>query len=603
MASASALGILAATALARRRGAAGGLDVSRWQERALIAPEIVERAHSLALDPILARLYAARAVRDARELRLGVEELSPGEGDRGLLGLAPAAELLAEAVRRQRVVCIVGDYDCDGATATALLYEALSLCGARALRYIVPDRFRWGYGLTPALVEHLPRETEVVVTVDNGITSVEGVAAAKARGLQVVITDHHLPGAVLPAADAIVNPRQPGCPFPWKSSSGVAVAFYLAAAVRRRLQEAGDLAPGMPHFGRLWDLVALGTVADVVALEHNNRILVQQGLKRLRSGRARPGIAALMACAGVDPAETTAATLGFTLAPRINAAGRLEDMGLGIRLLLSEDPSEAAELARTLDDLNRQRRSIEAQMSAEALQLVDDLPDCGHNLGLCVFQPEWHAGVVGIVAGRLRERYHRPTFAFAPVGDGFLQGSGRSIAGLHLRDSLADCVARAPHILERFGGHAAAAGLRLREEHLDDFRAVWNAVLAERLRAEDLEECIFHDGPLPSSQLDLDLARRLEAAGPWGNGFPEPLFWGRFRICERRTLAGGHWRLHLDDGAGRRFEAIRFRSPELPPGPWIEALFVPEVNRYGGTERLQLRLQALRNGEENGRTE
>ncbi|AEK56964.1 single-stranded-DNA-specific exonuclease RecJ [Acidithiobacillus caldus] len=577
--------------------------MSRWQQRPLLAPEILAEAKRVALDPVLARLYAARAVRETRQLRLDVEQLSPGEGDQGLLGLGAAAELLADAVRQQRVVCIVGDYDCDGATATALLHEALSLCGARALRYVVPDRFRWGYGLTPELVAQLPADTEIVVTVDNGITSVDGVAAAKARNLQVIITDHHLPGAVLPAADAIVNPRQPGCPFPWKSSSGVAVAFYLAAAVRRRLLDRGYLGAGAPHFGQLWDLVALGTVADVVALEHNNRILVQQGLKRLRSGRARPGLAALLECAGVEPAAVTAATLGFTLAPRINAAGRLEDMGLGIRLLLSQDRAEAAELARTLDELNRQRRAIEAQMSAAAQRIVDDLPDCGHNLGLCVFRPEWHAGVIGIVAGRLRERYHRPAFAFAPVGDGFLQGSGRSIAGLHLRDSLADCAARAPHLLERFGGHAAAAGLRLRRAHLDEFVALWNTVLAERLTTEDLEESVFHDGPLESSSLDLELARRLEAAGPWGNGFPEPLFWGRFRICERRALSGGHWRLHLDDGAGRRFEAIRFRSPELPPGPWVEALYVPEVNRYAGSERLQLRLHALRNGEENGRTQ
>jgi len=577
--------------------------VSRWKQRALVAPEILAQAGSLALDPILARLYAARAVHDGRQLELDAAHLSPGEGAQGLLGLDVAAELLADALRRQRVVCIVGDYDCDGATATALLYEALGLCGARTVHYIVPDRFRWGYGLTPALVEHLPKDTELVVTVDNGITSVDGVAAAKARGLQVIVTDHHLPGAALPAADAIVNPRQPGCPFPWKSSSGVAVAFYLAAALRRRLQERGDLPPGGPHFGRLWDLVALGTVADVVPLEYNNRILVQQGLKRLRSGRARPGLMALLACAGVAPAEVTAATLGFTLAPRINAAGRLEDMGLGIRLLLTEEPAEAAELAHTLDELNRQRRAIEAEMSEEALRIVDGLPDCGHNLGLCVYRPEWHPGVIGIVAGRLRERYHRPAIAFAPVGDGYLQGSGRSIVGLHLRDSLADCVARAPQLLERFGGHAAAAGLRLRAEHLDEFAALWNAVLAERLQAEDLEEHILHDGPLPSSELNLDLVRRLEAAGPWGNGFPEPLFWGRFRICERRMLTGGHWRLRLDDGAGRRFEAIRFRSRELPSGPWVEALFVPEVHRYGGTERLQLRLQALRNGEAHDRTQ
>ncbi len=572
--------------------------MSLWQERVRALPE-ESRLCTSGLHPVLARLYASRGIGGAAELRLEASCLSPGEGPQGLRGLAEAAALLATAVQQQRAIMIVGDYDCDGATATALLVEALRLCGARNLAYMVPDRFRWGYGLSSALVDHLPAGTEVLVTVDNGISSTEGIALARERGIQVIVTDHHLPGDSLPDAHAIVNPQQPGCPFPWKSTAGVGVAFYLAAAVRARLLESGAFSAATPpHLGTLWDLVALGTVADVVPMEWNNRILVRQGLERLRRGRGRTGLQVLMELAGLDPATVTAASLAFAIAPRINAAGRLEDMRTGIRLLLETDLEQARSLAEELDALNRQRRDMEEEMGEEAGKLLASAQECAHNFGLCVYQPHWHAGIIGIVAGRLRERHHRPVFVFAPLEDGYLQGSGRSILGLHLRDSLGDVATRYPGLLDRFGGHAMAAGLRLKEEDLPRFHQCWEEVLRERLDVRDLEARVEYDGELADGDLDLVLVRLLESAGPWGNRFPEPLFRGIFRVREHYPLSGGHCRYVLETPGGKRLDGIQFRAAGTVSGTHVEALYVPEINRFRGRERLQLRLQALRGRKE-----
>ncbi len=571
--------------------------MSQWQQRARVLPE-ESRLCASGLHPVLARLYASRGIGGSAELCLEASCLSPGEGPQGLRGLAEAAALLASAVQQQRAIMIVGDYDCDGATATALLVEALRLCGARNLDYMVPDRFRWGYGLSPALVAHLPAGTEVLVTVDNGISSTEGIALARERGIQVIVTDHHLPGDFLPDAHAIVNPQQPGCPFPWKSTAGVGVAFYLAAAVRARLVESGAFSGTAPRLGTLWDLVALGTVADVVPMEWNNRILVRQGLERLRRGNGRIGLQVLMELAGLDQGTVTAANLAFAVAPRINAAGRLEDMRIGIRLLLETDLEQARSLAGELDVLNRQRRGMEEEMGEEAGRLLALAPECAHNFGLCVYQPHWHAGIIGIVAGRLRERHHRPAFVFAPLEDGYLQGSGRSIPGLHLRDSLGDVAARNPGLLDRFGGHAMAAGLRLKEKDLQRFHQCWEDVLRERLDVRDLEAREEYDGKLADDDLDPVFVRLLESAGPWGNRFPEPLFRGTFYVREHFPLSGGHCRYILETPGGKRLDAIQFRTGGTVPGPLVEALYVPEINRFRGREQLQLRLRALRSRKE-----
>ena len=573
--------------------------MTRWVERPVPTAAYAD-LQAAGLSPLLARLYAARGVTSAAELSLEGRDLAPASGPSALYGLDAAARILADALMAGKGIVIVGDYDCDGATATALLVEALQACGAARVDYVVPNRFTCGYGLTPAVLELIPPAAEVLVTVDNGISSLEGVREAKARGLQVVITDHHLPGAELPAADAIVNPNQPACPFPWKGSAGVAVAFYLAAALRSVLDAEGWFAARpRPSFAPLWDLVALGTVADVVPLERNNRILVMQGLRRLNAGRGRPGLQALLEVAGRASGRLQASDLGFILGPRINAAGRLEDMEIGIRLLLAPDLESARPLAMQLDELNRRRRGIEDDMRNTAEMLLEVETELLQNYGLCLFEPDWHAGVVGIVAGRLRERYHRPVIAFADLGDGWLQGSGRSIPALHLRDALAQCATQAPGLLGRFGGHAMAAGLRLRREALPQFQALFEAVLRDRLSAEDLEESIATDGSLRGAELGLETAHLLEGAGPWGNRFPEPLFSGSFRVCDWRLLKGGHLRFTLETPGGQRLEAVQFHPPAEPRSTWIEALYIPEINRYRGEERLQLRLRQWQCKEEN----
>lgn len=544
------------------------------------------------LHPVLRRVYAARGIGTDADLDLRLDRLYPPQG---LRGLDAAAALLVEAIQRRRRIIIAGDYDADGATGTALGVLGLRALGAAAVEYVVPNRFTMGYGLSPALVQlAVARGAEVLVTVDNGIASHAGVAAAKAAGLTVIVTDHHLPGATLPAADAIVDPNQPGCDFPSKHLAGVGVMFYLLCALRA-LQRSERGAVAQPRLADFLDLVALGTVADVVRLDHNNRILVAQGLSRMRAGRMRPGLAALLAAAGRSAERLTAADLGFVLGPRLNAAGRLDDMGLGIECLLAADASSAEPLAATLDRLNRERREIEGQMREEALTRLDEAG--GDAVGVCVFDPDWHEGVVGLVAARVRERLHRPVFAFAPAAEaGAIKGSGRSIPGLHLRDVLAEIDAAQPGLIQRFGGHAMAAGLSLAGADLPAFAQAFDAVCRRRLDATELEAVLESDGELAGEELNLDTARVLEDAGPWGQGFPEPLFDGRFEVLSARAVGGEgqHWRYRLRSADGVIVGAVDFGGAQraVERGA-VDLAYQLTVNRYQGSEAPELRIRGL----------
>lgn len=509
-----------------------------------------------ATDDVLGRVLALRGI------------LDPGECDYGLAGLAAplhlsgmdnAVDRLEQAVCGDERMVVVGDFDADGATSTAVALRALSAMGARDVHFRVPNRFEYGYGLTPEIVSALgPLDARVLVTVDNGVSSLDGVAAARRAGMSVVVTDHHLPGDRLPEADALVNPNLPGDPFPSKHLAGVGVIFYVMLALRARLRDSGWFERrGIeePNLAALLDLVALGTVADVVPLDRNNRILVEQGLRRIRAGAAIPGITALLEVAGRHPGRAVAADLGFAAGPRLNAAGRLDDMALGIRCLLSDDPVEARTLAAALDDLNRDRREIEAQMQAEALESLAGLPigQWTDRHGVCLYDPRWHQGVIGILAARIRERVHRPVIAFADAGGGQIKGSARSIPGLHVRDALDAIAARHPGLISRFGGHAMAAGMSLPLDHLAAFSEAFDQVVGERVSAEDLEGVVHSDGELAPHEISLEVACRLRDAGPWGQGFAPPVFDGVFRILDRRILAGRHLRLRL------------CASPESPP--------------------------------------
>ncbi|HEY0974779.1 MAG TPA: single-stranded-DNA-specific exonuclease RecJ [Solimonas sp.] len=542
------------------------------------------------LSPVLRRVLAARGV-GADALTLELKDLLPPSS---LTQADAAGRLLADAIAAGEPLVIAGDYDADGATGTALAVLGLRALGATSVQYVVPDRFRMGYGLSPALAE-LAAATgaRVLVTVDSGIASIKGVARARELGLRVVITDHHLAGSELPAADVIVNPNQPGCTFPSRHLAGVGVMFYVLLALRAVLRERGAFAAREePNLSELLDLVAVGTVADVVRLDRNNRILVEQGLRRLRAGRARPGIQALLQVAGRDASRLSATDLGFTLGPRINAAGRLDDIRTGIDCLLAPDYDTALSLARTLDQFNRSRREIEAQMREDALVMVEDDP----SVGVCLYQDDWHEGVVGIVAGRMKERLHRPVIAFARAQEGgLLKGSGRSIPGLHLRDALVAVDARAPGLIERFGGHAMAAGLTLRAEALDEFRARFDAECRALLDEAALEHCLDTDGELAADELDLATAHCLEQAGPWGQGFPEPLFEGAFEVVEARPVGadGAHIKYRLRQ-AGAVLSAIDFHGAErLVARGAVHCAYRLAVNRYQGRESVDLQIQAL----------
>ncbi len=535
--------------------------------------------------PLLARIYASRGISSRDELDYGLKALLPPAS---LKGVHEAAQLLADAIEANARMLIVADYDCDGATACAVGIRALRAFGAE-VGYLVPNRFEYGYGLTPAIVElAAPLEPEVLITVDNGIASVEGVAAAREHGMATVITDHHLPGDELPEADVIVNPNQPGCTFQSKSLAGVGVMFYTMLALRAELRDRGAFeGRSEPNLADLLDLVALGTVADVVKLDHNNRILVAQGLQRMRADRMQPGVRALFAAAGRDAAKATTFDLGFALGPRLNAAGRLADMSLGIECLITDDMGRALNIAQELDKLNRERRAIEADMQEEALSGLDRI-DPGSRASLVMFEPEWHQGVIGILAGRIKEKFHRPTIAFARGNEGELKGSGRSIPGLHLRDALDLVTKQAPGMILKFGGHAMAAGLTIPETELGRFEKIFEEVVRDLIDPADLTRRLETDGALEDSLYNLETARLLERE-IWGQGFAAPLFDDIFRVENQRILKDKHLKLQLRKG-NTRIDAILFNHSE-PAAAQIRAAFRLAVNEYNGVAGIQLMLE------------
>lgn len=546
------------------------------------------------LPPLLTRLYAARGVLTQEELDKGLARLIPYQQ---LKGIDAAVDLLVTALQQRQRILIVGDFDADGATASTVGVLGLRLLGAAHVDYLVPNRFEYGYGLTPEIVKvALEREPDLLMTVDNGISSVEGVAAAKAAGLQVLVTDHHLPGHELPAADAIVNPNQPGCTFPSKALAGVGVIFYVLMALRARLRDIGWFEANgraQPNLGELLDLVALGSVADVVPLDANNRILVHQGLMRIRAGRARPGLRAILEVARREPSRITSTDLGFILGPRLNAAGRLDDMSLGIECLLCDDETLAREMAVQLDELNQDRKSIEQGMQREALAQLKDLPVESMPFGLCLYEAEWHQGVIGILASRLKERYHRPTIAFASAGEGVLKGSARSVPGFHIRDALDAVAAQHPELISKFGGHAMAAGLSLPAEHFPAFAEAFDAEVRRQMTEEDLTGRLLSDGTLAVEEFHLELARALRNAGPWGQHFPEPLFHGVFQLVEQRVVGERHLKMVLKTECGTvKLDGIAFGvDRDVWPNPsvrWVELAYKLDLNEFRGNETVQL---------------
>lgn len=545
------------------------------------------------LHPVLRRIYAARGVAATEDLDLGLARLHSFSS---LKGIDLAAGILSAAVTDADSILIVGDFDADGATSCALAMRALSAMGAAQVDYLVPNRFEFGYGLTPEIVAIAQQQQpDLIITVDNGISSIDGVEKAREAGIKVIITDHHLAGRVLPRADAIVNPNQPGCEFPSKNLAGVGVIFYLLCALRKVLRESGwfsrqDIAE--PNLAQFLDLVALGTVADVVPLDSNNRILVHQGLARIRAGQATPGINALLEVAKRSRHKLVAGDLGFAVGPRLNAAGRLQDMSVGIECLLSENPASALELAYRLDALNRERRDIEAEMKDQALSELQKVDVDAGQVGLCLYNPAWHQGVVGILAARIKERFHRPVIAFADADGDEIKGSARSIPGFHIRDAL-DAIATAnPELLSKFGGHAMAAGLSLKKQDYSRFAEAFNRQASAVIATEDLAATVTTDGELAAADFTLALADTLSEAGPWGQAFPEPLFVGTFRILEQRVVGEKHIKMRLMNGeAGKVLDAIAFfvdleQWPNKAPA--VRMAFKLEANEFRGNRSVQL---------------
>jgi single-stranded-DNA-specific exonuclease len=551
-------------------------------------PRTVWQLEQQGMHPLLARLYAARGVTDKAELDYELKSLIPPTA---LTNATAAAQLLADAIEADASMLIIGDYDCDGATATAVGMRALKSLGAN-VNFLLPDRFKLGYGLSPEIVDVAAQQSpDLIITVDNGIASLEGVARANELGIATLITDHHLPAATLPAADCIVNPNQPGCDFPSKCIAGVGVMFYVMLALRAELRERGFFVDHPePNFADLLDLVALGTVADVVKLDRNNRILVSQGLKRMRAGRLQTGIAALFKAASRDPKKASAFDLGFLIGPRLNAAGRLADMRLGVECLLTDDPARALQIAQELDTLNRSRREIESGMQEQALILLESLDFNEAAPGIALFDASWHEGVVGILASRIKEKLHRPVFAFAPSEGGIIKGSGRSIPGLHLRDALDLVAKRAPDLLVRFGGHAMAAGVTVNTENFEKFRELFAQVAGELIAPADLTRTLETDGPLEGGYISLETARLLENE-VWGQGFPAPLFLDEFEVEQQRILKEKHLKLKLRKG-NTRIEAIQFNF-STQPGTKTRAAFRLSINEYMGVESPQLMVEYL----------
>lgn len=566
----------------------------RFQQRAL--PEQMPSLPDL--PQILQRIYAARGVSDRQELDHSLRHLLPFHS---LKDIGPAAQLLLQAVEQQQRILVLGDFDADGATATAVAMLGLRMLGAGEVGYLVPNRFDYSYGLS---MEILPQITalkpDLLITVDNGISSVEAVAALKQMGIKVLITDHHLAGEQLPAADAIVNPNQPDCQFPSKAIAGVGVIFYCLLALRALMRERGMLQQPEPNLANLLDLVALGTVADVVALDANNRRLVQQGLARIRAGHVRPGIKALLEISGRDPQRLVASDLGFTIGPRLNAAGRMDDMSLGIECLLATHTAPAMQLAEQLDQLNRQRKSTEQQMQQEALQQLEKLKLEQLPYGLCVYDADWHQGVSGILASRLRERYRRPVVVFADGADGLLKGSARSIEGLHIRDLLAQIDTLRPNLMRNFGGHAMAAGLGLEPARREEFAQLFDQLVREQVSEEQLNGLCLTDGQLQGKDFVLDTAMQLRNAGPWGQHFPEPSFHGRFRLLQQRLVGSNknHLKLQLQEiEQGIVLEAIAFNiDAQQWPNPnvqFADLAYQLDINEFRGQQSVQLLVQHI----------
>lgn len=569
----------------------------RIKQRSLM----VELSHLSALPPVLQRIYACRGIKDTSQLNIPLKAMLSFDA---LKDIAKACQRLEQALREQQRILIVGDFDADGATSTALAITALRAMGAEQVEYLVPNRFAFGYGLTPAIVEVASRwQPHLIITVDNGIASFEGVEAANAKGIDVLITDHHLPAEHLPDAYAIINPNQKDCAFPSKSIAGVGVIFYVMSALRRHLSNIGwfeekqILQPNMAEF---LDLVALGTIADVVGLDRNNRILVQHGLLRIRQGKCRAGIKALIEIAGRDVERIRESDLGFAIAPRLNAAGRLDDMSLGIECLISDKEEEAKEYACQLNELNLERRQIESEMKEQAIAALDklSLKDTNLPVALCLLDKSWHQGVIGILAGRLKERFHRPVIVFAQVSENELKGSARSVAGLNIRDILAILDKDYPGLVTKFGGHAMAAGLSLPSDHFNQFRDCFIKEVSLHLDPSQCEGEILTDGSLHIEEFNLETARLIEEAGPWGQQFPSPVFDNHFEVLEQRLVGQNHLKMTLlPQNSTQTIDAIAF-NVDLNTWPnhrvkAIHAAFQLDINPYQGREKLQLLIETM----------
>jgi single-stranded-DNA-specific exonuclease len=551
------------------------------------------------LHPLLRRLYAARGVRLASELDLGLSQLIPvGQLD----GVSDAVELLCAHFLKHSAIVVIGDFDADGATSTALVVRQLRRLGFASVEFLVPNRFQYGYGLTPEIVRLAAQQSPgLIITVDNGVSSHAGVDEARALGIDTLITDHHLAPPTLPAAAALVNPNAPGNSFPSKALAGVGVAFYLMAALTRAMQTRGLHAGGAP-VADLLDLVALGTVADLVPLDRNNRVLVQQGLRRIRAGRCCAGVLSLLETSNRVPATALASDLGYQVGPRLNAAGRLDDMTIGIQCLLTDDVAAARLLAARLAQLNQDRRELELQMQQDAMLAIEDMraEDPALPLGLCLFDETWHQGVVGLVASRVKDRVHRPVIALARADASTLKGSARSVDGVHIRDVLDAVTVRHPELVEKFGGHAMAAGLTLRAAALDAFRAAFDAEVRRWMTLEDAIGVVHSDGPLTGRERTIQVARLLQSGGPWGQAFPEPVFDDCFQVRATRVVGERHLRLDLQDCDGGLCEAIAFRhfddadAPEVLTGARVELAYRLDVNQYNGLQKVQLVVEYLR---------
>jgi len=565
--------------------------------RRTVSQEALPAGSESEMHAVLSRVFAGRGIGDASQIDYSLKHLPPPHL---LCGMGSVVELLEKAIRENQKILIVGDFDADGATSATLALCALRSMGATQVNYLVPNRFDFGYGLTPAIVDvALQDKPDLIITVDNGISSVDGVSHARKLGMDVIVTDHHLPPEQLPNASAIVNPNLLDDPFPGKSLAGVGVIFYVMSALRSHLRKNGwfkDQGIKQPNLAEYLDLVALGTVADLVSLDKHNRILVAQGVARINKNQCRPGIHALLEVGKRDPRRVTASDLGFYVAPRLNAAGRLDDISTGIECLLADNLERARKLAQELHDINTERRAIEADMQQQANAIVDKLKQVDRGavpLGLCLYEPEWHQGIVGLVASRVKDRTQRPVVAFAPGKDNELKGSARSIPGLHIRDLFQLINVQQPDLITRYGGHAMAAGLSIEQDKFPAFKSAFESTLRELLNEDDLDRKLYTDGELEENDFSLELAGMLSRAAPWGKDFPEPLFDGKFEVLNQRIVGEQHLKLSLrPDNTNKTLDAIAFRliqpGEKMPQLTHIRAAYRLDINEYQGTRRVQL---------------